>query len=145
MSNIPQAQTSRRYHDDTTDNCNPLSSVDTTRRAVKGSYTFEEDKIKEEPLSIIINRFENLMRDLNRTPIKISEVPLPKKPSRRKRAKPEDLHQKAEKVKKKEQPNAIQKIEKPREHREIDAGSEYEDLFKQISILKRRKNWRRRI
>lgn len=140
MMNRYQTLNSSPYHDETTDNINVASPIDIKPNPEKRVLRFDEDIMQAERLELLLNRFENLMKDLNRTPIKTIPLEPVKRLSKIKKPKPEEVKVKREKPKRLEQQKSTKPAEIDKEQLVPNTCDVYDDLFKQIRMLKRGKN-----
>lgn len=132
-------------HDETSDHIPVPSFANEHMSSPKCAPDFEEDKLNNNFLELVVTRFQNLMKNLNRTPIREQQIQVIKRITRIKKQKNDDPRQKKERGRQIEIPKPSKKPPAEETQLQSEQGEEIQDLFQRISELKRRKNWRRRI
>lgn len=143
MSNRVYTSKSMPFQDEASKVTNILSTHEQSRNISLVPNKFDADIIKGDFLELVINRFDKLTREINRNLTKTRNVEPLKRVSKIHKEKIQDVKTKKEKAKRKEKQQIVEKSDDNNKVAEISPDVQYEDLFRQISKINRRKNRRR--
>ena len=127
-------------HDETSDHIPVPCPNDKHLPPPKYPPDFEEDRLGNDLLELVVIRFQNLMKNLNRTPIREQQIQAIKRITRIKKQKNDEPGHKKERKRQIEIPKPSKKLEAEQSQIEPVEGDDIKDLFQRISELNRGKN-----